>query len=69
MNKCSLLIEILFVVKLSIKVLVSSFTDSRTSRPMIPRDIDDSTDPNVDDEKPSYCGFEVRLTNCRNVNN
>ena len=36
---------------------------------MIPRDIDDSTYPDVDDEKPSYCGPDVQSTNCRNVIN
>ena len=46
-----------------------SFTDSRTSCPIIPRDIDDSTDPDVDDENPSLRGSDVQPTNCSNVNN
>ena len=36
---------------------------------MIPRDIDDSTDPDVDDENPSHCGSDVQPTNYSNVNN
>ena len=35
---------------------------------MIPRDIDDSTDPDVDDEKASHCRSDVQPTNCSNVN-
>ena len=36
---------------------------------MIPCDIDDSTDPDVDDEKPSYRVSDVQPTNCSNINN
>ena len=35
---------------------------------MIPRDIDDSTDPDVDDEKRSHGGSDVQPANCSNVN-
>ena len=35
---------------------------------MIPRDIDDSTDPDVDDENPSHCGSDVQPANCSNAN-
>ena len=35
---------------------------------MIPRDIDDSTDPDVDDEKRYRRGLDVQPTNCSNVN-
>ena len=35
---------------------------------MIPRDIDNSTDPDVDDENPSHCGSDVQPTNYSNVN-
>ena len=36
---------------------------------MIPRDLDDGTDPDpVDDEKPSHRGSDVQPTNCSNVN-
>ena len=35
---------------------------------MIPRDIDDSTDPDVDDEKASHLGSDVQPANCSNVN-
>ena len=48
--------------------IVLSSTDSRTSRLIIPRDIDDSTDPDVDDEKPSHGGSDVQPANCSNVN-
>ena len=48
--------------------IVLSSTDSRTSRLMIPRDIDDSTDPDVDDEKPSHIGSDVQPANCSSVN-
>ena len=51
-----------------VTVFVLSSTDSRTSRVMTPRDIDDSTDPDVDDEKPSHRGSDVQPANCRNVN-
>ena len=44
------------------------FTVSRTSHPLIPRDIDDRTDPDVGDEKPSHCGSDAQSTNCGNVN-
>ena len=36
---------------------------------MIPRDIDDRTDPDVDDEKPSHRGSDVQPVNYSNVNN
>ena len=35
---------------------------------MMPRDIDDSTDTDVDDEKASHCGSDVQPTICSNVN-
>ena len=35
---------------------------------MIPRDIDDNTDPDVDDENSSDRGSDVQPTNCSNVN-
>ena len=35
---------------------------------MIPRDIVDGTDPDVDDENPSHRGSDVQPTNCSNVN-
>ena len=35
---------------------------------MIPRDIDDSTEPDVDDEKSSHRGSDVQPANCSNVN-
>ena len=35
---------------------------------MIPRDIDDSTDPDVDDEKTSHRGSDVQPANCSNAN-
>ena len=36
---------------------------------MISRDIDDHTDPDVDDEKPSHRGSDVQPANCSHVNN
>ena len=36
---------------------------------MISRDIDDRTDPDVDDEKPSHRGSDVQPANYSNVNN
>ena len=48
--------------------IVLSSTDSRTSRLMIPRDIDDDADPDVDDEKPSHRGSDVQPANYSNVN-
>ena len=47
---------------------VLSSTDSRTSRLMIPRDIDDSTDPDVDDEKSSHGVSDEQPANCSHVN-
>ena len=47
---------------------IFSFTDSRTSRPMIPRDTDNSTDPDVDGEKSPHHASDVQPTNCSNVN-
>ena len=44
------------------------FTDFRTSHPTISRDIDDSTELDVDDEKPSHLGSDVQPANCSNVN-
>ena len=35
---------------------------------MVPRDIYDSTGPDVDDEKPSHRGFDVQPANCSRVN-
>ena len=52
-----------------VSFIILSSTDSRTSRLIIPRDIDDSTDPDVDDEKPSHLGSDVQPANCSNVNN
>ena len=49
--------------------IVLSYTDSRTSLLMIPRDIDDSTDPDVDDENPSHHGSDVQPINCSHVSN
>ena len=69
LNKRSLLIELLFVLKLSVTVLCLSFTDSRTSCSMISRARDDRTDPDVDDENPSLRGSDVQPANCSNVNN
>ena len=51
-----------------VSFIVLSSTDSRTSRLIIPRDIFDSTDPDVDDEKPSHLGSDVQPANCSNVN-
>ena len=50
-----------------VSCIVSSI-DSRTSCPVIPHYIDDSTDPDVVDEKPSYRGSDVQPTNYSNVN-
>ena len=35
---------------------------------MIPRDIDDSTDPDFDDAEPSHRETDAQPTNCNNVN-
>ena len=49
-------------------VLHLSSTDSRTSCPMISRDIDDSTDLDVDD-KFFHHESDVQPDNCSNINN
>ena len=41
-------------------------TDPKASHPTTPRDIDDNTDPDVD-EKPSNHGSDVEPANCSNV--
>ena len=51
-----------------VSCIISSSIDSRTSCPIIPRDIDDRTGPDVDHEKPSYRGSDVQPANYSNVN-
>ena len=60
--------DLCFVVKLSVHGSFFFFTGSRTSRPMIQRDINDSIGPDVDDEKPSPRGSDVQQTKCSIVN-
>ena len=45
-----------------------SSTDSRTSHLMLQRDINDSTDPDVDGWKPYRRGSDEQPANCSNVN-
>ena len=44
-----------------------SFTDQTALHQTIPRGIDDNTDPDVDDEKPSHHGSDEQPANCSNV--